>query len=235
MPCTTRIWRYLPVTIDVEADGLKKVNLHSPEQLRRLGYLNASKWFMDKSRIWDLHKTAKSGNMSANDRINFQRGVTDQNMNAKYLVLYNSSAKDANAAVVDRRNYYLDFFIESVCYVLYTNTEEEAYYLSAILNSSKPNELMKDFQAKGLFGPRHVHKKILDVYYPLFDAGNTQHQKLAALSKSAHEKTAAYLAAYPPQQALTAVHLGRLRLAIKKHLGKEMKEIDEVVGKILKN
>lgn len=224
----------LPVTIDMEADGLKKVNLHSPEELRRMGYLNASKWFMDKSRIWDLHKTAKSVNMSANDRINFQRGITDQNLNARYLVLYNSSAKDANATVVDRLNYSLDFFVESVCYVMHTDVQEEAYYLSAILNSSRPNELMKDFQAKGLFGPRHVHKKILDIYYPLFDATNEQHQKLAQLSKEAHAKTAAYLTANPPQQSLTAIHLGRLRTAIKKHLSKEMGEIDKVVGRVLK-
>lgn len=224
----------LPITTETGDDGLKQIKLHSAGELRQLGYLKASKWFMDKERIWEIHRTAKSANMTANDRINFQRGVTDQDLNARFLVLYNSSAKDANAAVVDRINFDLDFLVESVCYVMYTNCKEEAYYLTAILNSSSPNEMMKDFQAKGLFGPRHVHKKILDIYYPLFDENNKLHQKLTELSKAAHEKTAAYLAANPPQQSLTAVHLGRLRTAIKKHLSKEMQEMDVVVGRVLK-
>jgi len=195
--------------------------------------LNSSKWFGDIERIWNLQKTEKSKTMSANDRIDFQRGLTDQNLNARYLVLYNASAKDANATVVERTNLDLEFFVESVAYVLYTDDENEAYYLTSILNSTAPNEMMKDFQAKGLFGARHVHKKILDVYFPKYDESNKTHQQLAALGKSCHSKAAQYVKDNPPQQALSAIHLGRLRLAIKKHLAAEMDAIDALVKKIL--
>lgn len=34
-------------------------------------------------------------------------------------------------------------------------------------------------------------------------------------------------------QHLIAIHLGRQRVAIKKHLAKEMKEIDTLVGKVV--
>jgi len=34
-------------------------------------------------------------------------------------------------------------------------------------------------------------------------------------------------------QHLIAIHLGRQRVAIKKHLAKEMKEIDSLVGKVV--
>lgn len=37
----------------------------------------------------------------------------------------------------------------------------------------------------------------------------------------------------PPQQELSAIHLGRLRVAIKKHLAKEMGEIDGLVKKLI--
>lgn len=127
----------------------------------------------------------------------------------------------------------LQFFVESVTYVFYTSKIEEAYYLSAILNSSSPNELMKDFQAKGLFGARHVHKKILDIFYPLYDSTNEVHQQLATLSKTAHEKTLDYLERNPPLQELTAMHLGRLRVAIKKNLSVELEQIDKLVKKII--
>ena len=74
------------------------------------------------------------------------------------------------------------------------------YYLTSILNSNTPNELMKDFQARGLFGARDVHKKILDIYFPSFDETNEVHLKLAELSETAHKKAAKYLEENPPQK-----------------------------------
>lgn len=224
----------LPITVERDADGLKHIRLHSADELRRMGFLKASRWFSDKENIWEIHRTANNKNISAHDYLNWQNKLTAQNLNARYLVLYNASAKDANATVVDRQDYDLEFLVESVAYVAYAKNAEEAYYLAAILNSSVPNELMKDFQAKGLFGPRHVHKKILDIYFPLFDSGNPLHVALAQQSREAHEKTAQFLAENPPQQALTAIFLGRLRSAIKKHLTQEIAAIDAVVGKVMR-
>lgn len=223
----------LPITIE-EIQGIKKTKLHSSTELRKEGFLNASKWFQDTENIWQIHRTEKNRTISSGDYINWQNKLIDQNLNAKYLVLYNSSAKNANATVIDRANLDLEFFVESIAYVLYTDDANEANYLTAILNSTAPNKMMKDFQAKGLFGARHVHKKILDIYFPKFDAASNTHQQLAALSKTCHNLAAQYLQANPPRQELSALHLGKLRAAIKKHLAPQMKEIDELVGKILK-
>ena len=49
----------------------------------------------------------------------------------------------------------------------------------------------------------------------------------------AHEKAAKYLQANPPQQELSAIHLGRFRVAIKQHLSEEMQEIDKLVKKVI--
>ena len=94
---------------------------------------------------------------------------------------------------------------------------------------------MKDFQTKGLFGARDVHKKILDIFYPKFDEANEMHQQLTALSQTAHEKASQYIKDNPPQQELSAIHLGRLRMQIKKHLANEMKEIDKLVKKLIQS
>ncbi len=223
----------LPVTIELNEKGNKAIKLHNANELRKEGYLDAARWFNNTENVWQIQKTAKSKDMEANDRINFQRGLSEQSLNYKFLILYNASAKDANATIVKREDYDVEFLVESVAYVFYTNEIEEAYYLTAILNSTAPNEMMKDFQAKGLFGARHVHKKILDIYYPKFDGNNKTHQQLAALSQTAHTKASAYIVANPPQQELSAIHLGRLRVAIKKHLVDEMKAIDGLVGKVI--
>ncbi|MGK9369898.1 N-6 DNA methylase [Melioribacter sp. Ez-97] len=223
----------LPAIIITNDKNEKEIKLLSSDELRQEGYLNASKWFKNAENIWNIYKTEKSKKMTSNDRLDYQRGLTEQKLNAQYLVLYNSSAKDANATVVDRERLDLTFVAESVSYVLYAANIEEAFFLSSILNSNIPNKLMKDFQARGLFGARHVHKKILDIYFPRFDENEETHMRLAQLSEIAHKKAEKYLLENPPQNQLTATRLGRLRLEIKNHLSSEMKEIDKLVKKIV--
>ncbi|MFZ2322311.1 MAG: N-6 DNA methylase [Ignavibacteriaceae bacterium] len=223
----------LPVLIEKNNAGNKDVKLLSAKDLMQEGYLNASKWFGNVENTWQLLRTEKNQNISSEDYLNWQNKLTEQKLDAPYLVLYNSSAKNANATLIKRSELDLDIFVESVAYVLFTNDLKEAYYLTSIFNSSVPNEKMKDFQSKGLFGARHVHKKILDIYYPRFDETNETHIKLAQLSEQAHKKAKQYLEANPPQQELSAIHLGRLRVAIKKHLSEEMKEIDNLVKKVM--
>jgi type I restriction-modification system DNA methylase subunit len=156
----------LPITVKQNSGGSKWIELCSAEELRKKGFLNAAKWFTKPEELWEERKTDKSEGMTNLGRLNYQNGLTGQNLDAPYLVLYNSSAQDANATVVKRKDLDLEFIVESVTYVFYTHSTAEAYYLAAIFNSSVPNEKMKDFQARGLFGARHVHKKILDVYFP---------------------------------------------------------------------
>ena len=223
----------LPIQINSSKDR-KEIILQSPKEIQKLGFSKAFKWFEDCENVWSIHRTEKNKANSSYHYLNWQNKLTSQNLNAPYLVLYNASAKDANATIVKREDYELEFIVESVSYVFYTDNLEEAYYLTSILNSAIPNLMMKDFQAKGLFGARHVHKKILDVYFPTYDEKNKIHKQLAVLGKEAHEKTKIYLTENPPPQNLSAMHLGRLRLAIKKHLAEEMIEIDHLVEKIIK-
>lgn len=223
----------LPILIEKNNEGKKEIELQSPNDLMQGGYLNASKWFGNVENTWQLLRTEKNKNISSEDYLNWQNKLTEQNLNAPFLVLYNSSAKDANSLVVQRISNDFTFFVENKTYCFYANNLAEAFYLSAMLNSKIPNELMKDFQSRGLFGARDVHKKILDIYFPRFDETNEVHKKLAELSETAHKKAAKYLDDNPPQKELTATRLGKLRLDIKKHLTEEMKEIDKLVKKVV--
>ncbi len=222
----------LPITI-YKAHGEKKILLHSADELLSKGYLDASRWFKNAENIWDIHKTENNQSISASNYLNWQNKMTEQNLNAQYIVLYNSSAKDANATVVKKSDLDLEFVAESVTYILYTNDINEAYYLAAILNSEVPNLLMKDFQSRGLFGARHVHKKILDIYYPKYNEKDAKHKKLAKLSEDAHRKASEYLKTIDKAKKIQGLSLGKLRLDIKKHLEKELKEIDEIVKGIV--
>ncbi len=223
----------LPISISQNDLGDKRIMLHTSDELRKEGFLNASKWFGKAEEIWEERKTEKAKNMTNLNRLNFQRGLSEQNLNAPYMVLYNSSAQDANATLVQRADYDLEFIVESKAYVFYTHLLNEAYYLTAFFNATAPNAMMKDFQSRGLFGARDIHKKILDIYFPRFDKRDKLHARLAELSATAHQRAAGFLRAHPPQQELTAAHLGRLRTEIKKHLEMELLEIDSLVKRII--
>jgi type I restriction-modification system DNA methylase subunit len=223
----------LPVIIESDNASNKKINLLTADELMQDGYMDAARWFKNAERIWEIHRTEKNRSITLEKYLNWQNKLTAQNLNARYLVLYNSSAKDANSVIIRREDFDLEFFVESVTYVFFTDVLEEAFYITSILNSSVSNLAIKDFQAKGLFGARHVHKKILDVYFPKFDESDPKHLQLAHLGKEAHEKVKLFLANIPPTQKVKGNQLGRIRLEIKRHLEKEMKEIDGVVRGIV--
>jgi len=166
--------------------------------------------------------------------LNWRNKLTKQDLNQQYLVLYNSSAQDANSTVVKRADFDVKFIVDHKAYSFTTSNLNEAYFVTGILNSSVPNQMMKDFQSRGLFGARDIHKKILDIYFPRFNRTEVNHRQLALVSETAHQKAGEYLHAHPPEGPLTPGRLGRLRSAIKQHLKDEMNEIDPLVEKITK-
>lgn len=91
--------------------------------------------------------------------------------------------------------------------------------------------MMKDFQSRGLFGARDIHKKILDIYFPRFDRRDETHLRLARLSETAHHKASEFLRTNPPEQELIATRLGQLRVTVKRHLEAELQEINALVEK----
>ncbi|TAF72662.1 MAG: restriction endonuclease [Bacteroidetes bacterium] len=223
----------LPIIVETKNEE-KNIKLCTSDYLLDNGFRYASKWFNNNENIWNIHRTEKNKKITLLNYLNWQNKLTDQNLNLPYLVIYTASAKDANATVVKRAELDLEFIVESKAYVFYTKKLEEAYYLSGYLNASKPNLMMKDFQSKGLFGPRDVHKKILDIYFPKFDKTDDNHIELAQWSEKAHEKAKVYIKSNPPtEQNLNSIALGKLRSEIKKHVKDELSEIDTIVSKLL--
>lgn len=223
----------LPISIETNNSNTKKIKLNSAKELLQSGYSNAAKWFQNADNIWAIYSTEKNKKIGALEYINWNNKLESQNLNVPYVVIYNASAKDANATVIERKKIDLEFIVDTKAYAFYANKKEEAYYLTAILNSTTPNFMMKDFQTKGLFGARDVHKKILDIYYPKFDGTDQKHLRIAELSEAAHQTVSTFLETINPNKKVEGLQLGKIRLEIKKHLSKEMKEIDDLVKQII--
>ncbi|CAN5822806.1 N-6 DNA methylase [soil metagenome] len=223
----------LPLTIEENEKIGKKIKLHTSDELLEMGFSDASDWFAKAEELWNERRTKKNQKISAKDYLNWQNKLTDQDLNAPYLVLYNSSAKDANATIVKREDIDFEFIADHKAYLFSTQLLGEAHYLTAIFNSSVPNKLIKDFQSRGLFGARDIHKKILDIYYPRFDRENELHKQLAVLSETAHTKAEEFLRETSPNADLSPHELGKIRLDVKKFLSDEMTQIDELVQNLI--
>ena len=227
----------LPVTIGPDpkssaANPAQVPILHTVSDLVGLGQLDTAQWFAKVERAWEQHRTEKNRKMSAINYLNWQNKLTDQNMTSPFVVLYSAWGKDANACIMNRSKLDLPFLAENSTYFFNAASEDEAYYLLAFLNANEPNKLMKDFQAAGLFGPRAVHRKILDVPLPRYAARDPRHQQLAALGRQAAAAVAAYVTT--SGIAGTEYNVGQVRRYLRQEiLAGLLREIDATLAALL--
>jgi SAM-dependent methyltransferase len=221
---------FLPIEI-IEENQQKRIKLKTTYELLYDAQTEEFLWMQKVDEYWEKNRTQNNEKLSLVQNINWMNKLTDQNLNTRYVVLYTSSAKDANACIIDRNEFDLPFIIDGTTYWYATNEINEAYYLVAYLNANYPNAKIKDFQAKGLFGARHVHKKILAIPFPKFNDKKSLHVKLAEEGKKCCEKVKEY--AKSIRNLPDQYELGKIRLNIRKSLENELNAIDELLKKII--
>ncbi len=239
----------LLIALPIQIDEYKNILMLDSQKIREFGDLDTSIWFEKAEELWNKNKTENNKDINSIQYLNWQNKITtfyntsesitstslkrnnpkyvSQNLSAKYLVLYTASAKDASAVIIDRKDFDLPFIVESVCYVLYTNNKDEAYYITAFLNSNHANLVIKDFQAKGLFGPRHIHKKILDVPFSKYNSKKAEHQEIVRLSKECETTVKEYILRNFLKH--TDYNVGTERSRIRKLLADKLVDIDKLI------
>ena len=218
---------------DKSLQGKLHWRLLDAAELTSRGDIEAARWFGQCERLWDERRSdsAKKQNSSLNDWLDWQRKLTGQPTNARWAVMYTASASDASACVLDVATISPRFMVDYTLYVCFAETESEAHFVQAFLNSSYANLAIKGFQARGLFGPRHVSKKILDVPWPKFSENLPSHQRLTELSQQAAQQVQSILGTAQDLE-LDPRTLGRLRASIRKELAPVMAQIDHLVEAI---
>lgn len=93
------------------------------------------------------------------ETINIYGKLYKQNFSTKdYLVLSSASGSNPCAAYIDLREFdRRRLVIDQTLYWYLAETEEEAIYISGLLNSTALWEAISDFQPEGGFGKRHIH------------------------------------------------------------------------------
>lgn len=118
-----------------------------------------------------------------NSTLNMRNKLEQQRLDTgKYLVVYGAGGANicSSYMYIDNSEKYV---IDQTLYWTQVETEEEAIYLSAILNCPTLNDTISAFQPQGIFGKRHVHTLPLD-YIPKFDNANIIHKTLVSKSCS---------------------------------------------------
>ena len=123
------------------------------------------------------------------------------------------------------------FLADYVTFHFETPNRDEACYLAAVLNAPHTNMLIKPMQARGLWGPRHICKKVLELPIPQFQQGNPDHRRLAELAKQCAQKVERWLGEGGQGNVKS---IGRLRGMVREMLKEELKEIDKIVKKMLR-
>jgi len=131
-----------------------------------------TKHFYDKiNNIYKKYKKETTKHKSLMENLNRWSKLVNQRQLSKIKVVYNNSGSILQSAVIQG-----NFLITGDLSFYDTENLEEAFYLSAILNS---NLLTKQVQI--MKSSRHIFKLPLDIYIKKFDINNNNHMELVEL------------------------------------------------------
>jgi len=231
---------YRLVVLPIEPSGRSHVII-TADTARGKGFLHLAQWLERAQEEWEKRRGAKAKLMNIYERLDRVHGLTAQNPQAKYRVLYNTSGTYLTACVAKNKPIKFDineqkiwargFIADTKTYYLETDNGDEAFYLDATLNAPVIDRLIKPMQSRGQFGPRDIHKKVLELPIPRFDASDPQHLQLAELGRECSEKVADWIQAGGAGKIRS---IGKLRAMVREMLAEELKEIDERVKKIMR-
>ncbi|MEO5772841.1 MAG: N-6 DNA methylase [Sphingomicrobium sp.] len=138
-------------------------------------------WMSKAEAIWNRHSA--TGKMDLIDRWNFQRGLTNQMPIAPIRILYAASGT-LPAAMVLRDDHAV---IEHKLYWAAAAGENEAQYLSVVLNSETARGRAEGYQSRGQFGARDFDKVIFNLPIPVFSEKEALHGDLAEAGARAEQ------------------------------------------------
>ncbi|WP_100182699.1 N-6 DNA methylase [Candidatus Nitrosotenuis aquarius] len=203
-----------------------------------LEFQSTRKILQEIESLWLQHNKEKAKTITAYEWLNYRNKLTVQNPYPKFKVLYVASATYLTSCVIEPQKEFTfevnnnkltttGLIADSTILYYDTNSAEEAHYLSSILNSTVLDQMIKPLQSAGTFGPRHIMKIPLTFPIPEYDSANSDHIRLATISKNCHDKVEHMLA------SITQKSTGKIRSIIRESLKSDISEINKIVKPLL--
>lgn len=215
------------------------VKLYKAEEAQRSGFVHLAEWIDRVEREWRQRAGEKAKRIDAVRYLNYRRKLTEQKAPVEYRTIYATSGTHVCACVVGGREGLKvlsnglgaqGFFADCTTFYIGGDAIQEAYYLAALLNAPSVDDAIKGAQAKGLWGARHVHKKVLDLPIPRFDENNARHCRLAEIGEECGENVQKWIERGGPGNIRS---IGVLRNRVRELLNEELAEIDSIVRPLL--
>lgn len=142
------------------------------------GHAGLHDWLSQAEALWRSHGTS---GLSLAGRWNYHGGLTAQFPTAPLRVLYTKGGSQPAACVLRDAACVIDHML----YWMVPDSEAEALYLTAILNSETLRVGAAGFQARGQFGARHFDKVVFNLPIPRYDQTNGSHGWLVEIAAQA--------------------------------------------------
>ena len=213
--------------------------LRDADWARQEGFVHLADWLEKVQKEWLKHGGAKAKKISAIKWLDYRKKLTCQDPKVRFRVLYATSGTYVCACAVDSKKMKKDFLsgLEAQGFVADTKTYyfnadsyENACYLVSILNAPAVDRAIKPTQSRGLWGARDVHKKVLDLPIPNFDAEKKEHVRLAEIGAACAKRVKKWIASGGPGKVTS---IGVLRQRVRDVLKAELAEIDSILKPML--
>jgi hypothetical protein len=210
---------------------------------------NLEHWLEEVEKTWVRIRDTKADKMSIYDRINRGKGISIQNPRKRFRIIHNRSGTYLNSSIIDLQKLLeIDiegnkimlngFIADSTTHYYETDNEDNAYFITGILNSKIINNAIKPFQSRGLWGERDIYKIPFEMPIPYYDKSIKSHQKIISLSKNnsylAKEKLGSLFKDTKIDfNNITPNLIGKLRSEIRNSIKESSNELDELICSII--
>ena len=196
-------------------------------------------WIDRTNTIWAERKK-NTTRETLPEWLNYRSKLTTQNVRDKYRVIYGGSGTNIASCVLETefedfrvyRRRVSGLVVDTTCYYYAAQTEAEAHFLCAILNTKHVNQQIVAHQPEGLWGARHIHRTPFEACaIPIFEQDNPDHLELARLSQVAHARIEEMKGMQ--ENRLLNGGPGRARNAAREIVAEELAAIDEIARRII--
>jgi hypothetical protein len=212
-----RVWRAFEGVIPVDRHGA----MIDAKKASDLGIGGLGAWMREAESIWNK---AKSTPLSLTQQFDFYGKLGSQFPTGPLRIVYSKAGTQPAACVLRDETGVVDHKL----YWMTPASEDEAYFLTAVLNAEEARRRVETLQSRGLFGARDFDKVMFTLPIPRFSDASALHADLAAAGREA-EALAAEVA-IPP-----ATPFARARRLVRDHLRANglSERIDALVARLL--
>lgn len=186
------------------------------------------------SKAWDENKRPGDGRtliqqLDYYGKLSSQLSWQGDKGDRPVRIVYNQSGAPTASLMTDESS-----IVDYTLYWLTCQTEDEAHYLTAIINSGVLYEKLEPMMPKGQFGARHVQKHLWRLPIPEFDAGDSTHMSIADAGRQAAVGVERELERLGEERPGFTVTIARREVRKWLRESAEGQRVEEVVGTLLR-